>query len=235
MKNIKISIIGNSVALRNRPVLNHPDNINYCKHIEIELEKKDSRNYQVVNLSDGGITIVEVINDIDKFVSTFPDYFIINLGAVDAPNREIPHWLNKIINNKLDGFFRNGLKYIHAKFIKPNRSFFVKLRGKRGWVSEKRFTYLFRTLLEYLVKETNAKVIVLGINPTTDRVEKQLPGTKEKYKKFSNIMNTITNNLNQKYINLDDLNPEIHCPDGVHFSSEGHKEVSLRIVKIIQN
>ncbi|MBN2105412.1 SGNH/GDSL hydrolase family protein [bacterium] len=230
MENIKITIIGNSVALRTRPRIEYPGQFNYCQLLEKMLcDQFPDKSIQLKILASGGSTILDIVNNMDQYISTFPDFFIINIGVVDASTREIPLWFFKIKNRKGDRFFDVSFRKIYYHVIKPMRPFLVNIRGRRSWTSKKRFMKLFDQLLECLYKETNSKIIVLPINVTTSRIKKQLPGSEKKYFEYNQIMHNVAKEYNQCFVQLADLKPEIHCPDGVHYSLEGHKIVSQRI------
>ncbi len=235
MEKLKISIIGNSVALRVIPATNSIRQLNYGNVLETLLLKKMNMNLSVENNSIGASIITDVTNKIDYYVNSFPDYYIINLGVVDASSREIPRWYFKIINKWKLNSIGHLLKFIHLVFIKPLRPYVVYLRGRRGWTSPNQFRKLFDKLINYLLRETKSKIIILPINNTTDRIVKNLPGSENKYKIFSGIMKNIAKKYKQVYINLDDLDPLIHCPDGIHFSELGHQVVAEKIMDIIIN
>ena len=131
MKNIKITIIGNSVALRTRPSEIYPLNKNYCKYLEEILNKNLSEtNIIVTNKALGATTIYNSIINIDNFVNTFPEFFIINLGVVDASTREIPLWFYRLASSKKNSFFYNVIKFLYRVIIIKFRPFLVRLRFK---------------------------------------------------------------------------------------------------------
>ncbi|GEM_PF-795601 len=236
MKNIKITIIGNSVALRTRPSEIYPLNKNYCKYLEEILNKNLSEtNIIVTNKALGATTIYNSIINIDNFVNTFPEFFIINLGVVDASTREIPLWFYRLASSKKDSFFYNVIKFLYRVIIIKFRPFLVRLRFKRSWMSSNQYKKYFTGLIKSLTKETNAKIIVLPINIANERVENELPGSTKKHKEYNKIMFDIVNEYSHNYIDLSCLVSKKHYPDGVHYSIEGHKLVARKISEIILN
>ena len=232
---MKITIIGNSVAMRVRPPLNYPENINYTRHLEKILRERIEKDTHVQNLSLGGLTIKEVFPQMDEYIRTFPDFYILNLGVVDSCTRDIPYWLFKIIyGNKQDLFHRVIGKLYYSAILKKIRPFLVILRGKRSWISEKKYKRMFCTLIEILIKETNAKIIVLPINLADERVEKQLPGSRSNHIKFNNIMNEACQNERIQYVNFSEFNSNEYYPDGIHFSGRGHKKIAEKTFEIIK-
>lgn len=234
MKNLNITIIGNSVALRVRPPKQYPDNENYTKLLEKELNTQlPSHNIRLINKAVGASTTYDVIQKIDEYINTFPDFYILNLGVVDASTREIPRWLNQWINSKKKNLILFLVRALFNHLIKRYRPFFVKLRGKKSWISKKNFKKYFSELVHTLTKETNAKIIAIPINPANQRVEKQLPGSLKKHQEYNTIIEKIIKDHSQKILNTDFLKSETHYPDGVHYSSEGHQVVAKEISKII--
>ena len=235
MKKIKITIIGNSVAMRVRPPQAFPDNLNYGQILEKKLSDTfPSTISNVENLSLHRALVQDVLNNIDTYIQSFPDYFIINLGVVDACCREIPLWYSNRINDQkhtlMSKFFLCPLYY---NFIKKHRPAFVKLRGYRQWGNLGEFKAKYIKLLDSIIKETNAKIITLSISPPTTRIEKELPGSRKNITAYNHIIKQLTFERHQQFIDLDGLNPEKHCPDGIHFSLEGHDLVASLLYKCL--
>ena len=84
------------------------------------------------------------------------------------------------------------------------------------------------------MKETNARIITLSINKGNSRIEREVPGTIENYKKYSEIIKKISEKFGASYISLDELESESFFPDGVHFSKEGHEIVADRLAGVIK-
>lgn len=228
MSNIqKITIVGNSVGLRVRPPVNYPENKNYCIYLQ-ELLRKEG--IQIENISTGASTIQNHLENIDEIINKSSDIYIINLGVVDSTIREVPLWFYRIATKKYGNLLNKLLFLIYHNFISKLRPFFSLLRGKRSWISKKRFRFLFSDFLDQIFKECNAKILVLSINIANDRIEKQLPGTRNNQKAFNEILKIETIKRNHIFVDLSDLKPETHYPDGVHFNTAGHKLVAERIL-----
>lgn len=226
---IKITIVGNSVALRVRPVENHPYNRNYSSLI---LGAEKLRNIE--NKALGATTVSNWVSMMDSIVNTFPDIYIINIGVVDATVREVPLWFYRLANRKSDTIFTKFCKILYRRIFKKARRLLALLRGKRSWISIRKFTTEFELLIKTLIKETNAKIIVIPINIANGRIERQLPGTKENHRKFNNRIEKITKKYDQYILDISDFQSEKFYPDGVHFNKTGHLEVANRLDKLIQ-
>lgn len=234
MNYLKIGIIGNSVALRNRPPRATPQNKNYTKFLEELLAEQFSETVLLIqNMAFGAATLMDAHLHLDEYIQSLPDYFIINLGVVDASTREIPLWYYKYINSRKDSWLVKINAQFHKHLIKRIRPVLVLLRGKRPWTSSRRFRTLYTALIQTLHKETNATIITLPINPANERVEHELPGSHANHLKYNRIIQEISDEFNLYHIDLSDLDSITHYPDGVHFSLEGHKIIARRLHDII--
>lgn len=235
MKNLRITIIGNSVAIRNRPPQKFPNNKNYGLLLETLLQKEHPEQIiMITNMGFSRATITNIIQKYDEYIASMPNYFIINIGVSDASTREIPYWFAEILNNPKQSWVKTIFAAFHHYCIKPNRRVFVKLRGKKSWISQKKFRKYYKELILLLRKETNARIITVPINPTNDRVEKTVPGSSENYIKYNEIIRRVADECKEIYLDLDNLNPEVHYPDGIHYSLQGNKLVAEKLFDIIE-
>jgi len=234
MHNLKVTIIGNSVALRNRPPEKYPANKNYCQYLEEYLYTElNNTIVHVNNKALGANTVYNVITKIDDYIQTFPNFYILNLGVVDASTREIPLWFYRMASSKKDRFIYKLAEFMYRNIIIKLRPVLVGLRFKKSWISARKFKKYFETLVNTFLKETNARIIVLPINIANKRVEKALPGTTKKHEQYNQLMKDIVEKYSQEFVDLSSLTSETHYPDGVHYSSVGHKTVATKIGKII--
>ena len=233
MGNLKVTIIGNSVALRVRPPEKHPDNLNYTRHLEEILQKKIKENAVIVeNKSRGALTICDITSSTDDYINSFPDYYVLNIGIVDSCTREVPLWFYRLANSQKDNIFHKFFSFLYRRIIVNIRPFLVYIRGKRGWIRLKRFKRHLRSLMQTLLKETNARIIVIPINPLSDRIEKELPGSRKNRLKYNRVIEDITNEFLQYYVNITDIENS-YVPDGIHYSKEGHAYIAEKLASII--
>jgi hypothetical protein len=186
----------------------------------------------VENISFQRFMVGDVVESIENYINKLPHIFIINLGVVDASNREIPLWYANMVknNNSLLGKLLSG---IHVRIIVPNRRLFVKLRGSRSWVRLQSFTASYEKLIQALLKETNARIIALGINQGGRRIEESLPGSTEKYKLYNEQIASVTRKFGQRYMEVNDFLTQEDFPDGIHYSAEGHKKLAGKLFEEI--
>jgi len=88
-------------------------------------------------------------------------------------------------------------------------------------------------LIDKLLRETNAEIIGLSINLANERVERALPGSLSKHEQYNSIIRQCLDRSRCKFLDLTDLKPDPHYPDGVHYSAEGHGIVADRILRLI--
>jgi len=234
----KITIISNSVSLRIRPPDHSVESGKkvYSSILEDELNKNQQTAvlWEVSNQGLSRLLIKEVYDDSDQYIRTFPDILILNIGCVDAPNRDIPLWYSDIIFKRKYKKLYKIFYIFHCRFIKTYlRRYLVFLRGKKSWVSHSKFKFYFDEVLTLFLKETNAKIIVIGINAGNEKIETLLPGTIEKYNDYSEIIKQLCIKHHIEFIDVSDMDSEIYFPDGVHYNAIGHKEVADRLLKVI--
>ena len=233
MKKVKVVVIGNSVGIRVRPPLESPHNLNYSQLLEqlISDLSPDSVGH-VENISLHRLMAGDVLESIENYITKLPHFFIINLGVVDASSREIPLWYANI-QKKNKSFFGKAFSWFHMRIIVPNRRLFVKLRGGKSWVKLQSFTESYEKIVQTLLKETNARVIAIGINQGDKRIEESLPGSMKKYGLYNEQIASVTRSFGQLYIEVNDFLTQEDFPDGIHYNAEGHKKVASRLFEEI--
>tara|TARA_B100000508_G_scaffold141091_1_gene146312 strand:- start:39648 stop:40367 length:720 start_codon:yes stop_codon:yes gene_type:complete len=235
----RVLIVGSSVALRVRPPRRERSyNFNYASLIETYLNKDESDDSLWIVENKGFTRAItrDILRLKDDISSSGASVVILNLGAVDAPTREIPLWYSDLISVKKKGKVSYHLfNLLHGALFKGVlRPFIVKLRGKRAWTSKKKFERDINEILDHINKDTCSKIIILGINSGNERIEKKLPGTISNYKVYNDILRKISEERSIDFVDVRDLNSKDHFPDGVHYNYDGHKEISDRILNLIR-
>lgn len=229
----KITIIGNSVALRNRPHTKEKS-LNYGQLIEQALNRdSDKTLYLVSNLAFGRATMTDLHKVYDSMINSYADLYIINIGVSDACTREIPLWFSNILNRKNKNIITNIFQLFYNIFIKRFRRQLVLLRGKRPWLNKRKFIAKYSKLIDDLQHNTSGKILCLSMNLANDRIEEIVPGTKQNYIEYNKEIEKLCAKFDIDYLNLDALEHSIHYPDGTHFSEEGNKVVAGRILSYI--
>lgn len=222
------------MGLRIRPPAQFPDNRTFGAYLEKSLKNNfPQRGVAVHNLCIGRSTIWDIICRGDEILRQFPNYYIICVGVTDASTREIPLWYSNIINNQCVSLKKRVFTAIYNKILKPLRPYIVRLRRGKPWTTAKQFDKYFNFFLEFLLKGTNAHLLVLTINNTTDRVERQLPGSRMNYKIYNSIIVEACNNDRVTLVDTRQMDVLSELPDGIHYSNEGHRKVASYLLKAI--
>lgn len=230
MKEIRICIAGNSVALRTRPPQISPGNKNYTVLLREKLnEEFRNFHFSIENKAVGACTVKNIYQNIELLTQCFPDIYILNIGVVDSCNREVPLWFYRLATRKSEDLFSFLIRAFYRSVVAKARPFLVYLRLKRPWIPIRRFRKYYTLVLETLQKETNGRVIIVPINPANARVEKLLPGTRKNHLKYNKCLLELSLKYNASCLNLEGLDSSSHYPDGIHYSIEGHQEVAGKI------
>ena len=236
MNRLKVVIVGNSVAMRVRPPEKFPSNQNYSILLQSLLEKElDNFVVQVDNKAKGASLVSDILSNIDILIQEFPHYYILNLGVVDASTREVPYWFYQLVNKQVKNNFEYLCSGLYANFFMKYRPFFVNLRGKKSWVSEKDFENYFNLIVSTLLKETNTRIIFLTINPANDRVEKLLPGSRHNHYQYNEHIKNIAVKYEQLLLDTSTFINHQNYPDGVHYSTSGHQLIAHKLKEMIIN
>jgi hypothetical protein len=235
VRSIKIAVIGNSVGLRVRPPQPHPENKTYSQLLHPALLERGYDHVLIENHCVGRSTVRQVLELGDNITHAFLDVYIVNCGVTDCSTREIPLWFSDLIFSSRTSFLRNIAAAIHKFIIIPNRKTFVRLRGKRSWLRPQQFRRYYKKLISDLLKNTNAVLILMSINDTTDRVESELPGTRANIERFNAVIRQLAqiDPARIRLVETGDLDPETDLPDGVHFSRQGHDKMNERLLREI--
>lgn len=228
----KIVIIGNSVSLRLRPPRQHSEELTYTEILQQSLPE-----VLVINEGIGASTLTYRSQEIDKLVHYYADYYIINYGIVDASTRPISQYTFRFMNNDnpKSFFITKALRFTIQWIEKKCRKNLVIFRGCRSWTSAKSFRYAYQKHLQLLQKETSGKIICLGINKPSERIEQQLPGTTKNVLLFNKIISQLCEQYHCYFIDCYEKIDSKNVPDGIHFDKEGHTKIANLILNIIRN
>lgn len=227
-----ISILGNSVPILIQPFRQNSQEMTYPEHLR-------DNGMIVINAAKQSTIASDLYLYLeDECIRYFPDYVIWNFGIVDCTYRARPRWLqnyfsmnawnNSIIHRGYNGPMIRGIKFFTKKLWRQlvERPAFV-LGLKNRWLSPKDFRFVLRDITKRIFSDTPAKkLLLIGIPPVADWVEKQAPGTQESIKQYNQIMVNLTN----EYVNCVFIDPHtlssslpLLSPDGIHFTAEGHR------------
>lgn len=224
----KLCIVGNSVTLRVRPRVKNEDKKVYSSILQNLLPD----NWKVLKYGKSRYLSSELLNNIDKFLKHEANVYVLNIGCVDAPPREIPKWYSDIIFKrkwlKLYSIF-NGLYRIITTL--RLRKYLVYLRKSKPWISKDDFFENMSQSIEKIKATTDSDIIIIGINKGSSRLEQHLPGILKSYANYDVVLKNLCSKYNLKFLDVSDLNPIDHFPDGVHYNELGHKIITKRIIE----
>lgn len=239
---MKICIFGNSVGLKMRPERTGKGQKTYGEILE-------NRGHFVRNVCKAGVMINEVFAFLDdEVLCFFPDVVIINFGIVEVCQRNTIRALNNstILNYYRNTIFRrsysfqSGLVQCILKALKKIQTILASLLHLRWqWFDENKFIEVLTDSIKIIQRETAAHVIILGCSPCDDRVSRLLPGSNEAIQSVNDRMSQIAHS-SSGHIQFIDPAIFLHqkklaelVPDGIHFSSEGHRLVAEKIASLL--
>jgi len=217
--------LGNSVVSRIRPRIENEKTYS---------EILQNNSVKVTIYAYGAAKIDYFKKDFMQIIDETADIYIINYGVVEACNRSISESLYNYVQKKSNNIFEKiSLKLINY-FENRFRRQLVKLRGYKSWLSENEFKKYYCELITVIKKHTKAKIVCIGINKPSTRIENQLPGSSENINRFNYIINEICLNESSIFIDVYSLIKQNCIPDGVHYNSHGHIELASEIEKKIK-
>jgi len=242
---MRICVFGNSVALRIRPPRTNPLERTYAEWL-----REDGHEVSVI--ARAGVLVAEAFATIeDDVVSRFPDYVIINHGVVEVCLRQTVRSLNNrpIVNYYLNSVFARPYIFATASSriervvwrvanaVTRRISSALGLRWQ--WMRVDRFIEVLDRTIALIVKETSARLVVIGINPCSLRVERQLRGSFAAIAVANTAMADLCGRFGERVTFIDpgvafeEAPLEEMVPDGIHLSSEGHRRMALLLSSLI--
>lgn len=228
----KVVVIGNSVTIRVRPKTNNDLQNIYSFILNDKLSNYG--NYEVVNIGKTRYLTSEFVEDRNRIIKFQPDYYILNVGCVDAPPREIPRWFSDIIFHRRYALLFPLSDFIYKHIIKKYlRKKLMFLRGKKPWVNIEDFRKNIQMFVQDIKQHTTAKIIIIGINKGNSRIENALPGILGSYFDYNNVLIEESRNANCIFVDVSDLESIDHFPDGVHYNKKGHQIIANRLFNLM--
>lgn len=208
------------------------------------LERANPRGERlhVDNLCRESETVGTLLSDIySRIFVHSPHVVIVQLGINECVPRLLPRWaFSRISGIHLnDGRVVRLVRSLTAGIL--NRQigpYAIRWLHLGPWYSRKRFHRQYGRLLDILAKEFSPRVIAIGINPTSARVESLLPGSSRNIALFNEIIREQTIAHHGVFLDPAELweagQEEAMVPDGIHFSFSGHSRVAEAIASILE-
>lgn len=177
-----------------------------------------------------------------------PDVVVLNIGYVDAQPRVVPTWFARHVTTWEGGLRRSGQIY-RRRVVPPLRSAAREVQRRtapRAGLRASRvppalFERAVQRLARLCVREIGAVVVLLDIDPVSDRIEHFMPGMRARTEHYNGILRRVAATPvdgrgwvvalpTSEVVRAD---PELLLPDGVHRSPEGHRRVAVRVADAI--
>ena len=245
---MKVCVLGNSVSLRMRP----PRDADARPPQRTYVEWLEASGHRVRAVAASGVLITEAFATLDDdVVSWFPDWAVLNYGVVEVCYRQTIRAINNrpIRNYYLNRVFARPFASQTAavrtadlfwRFVNAATRRVAGMLGLRWqWLSTDRYLEALEAMIGTILRETSARVIILGISPCSVRVERLLEGSEAAIADTNARMQALAGRLGGR---VHYLSPERYsdgctvddiAPDGIHFSAEGHRRVAQAIEAVI--
>lgn len=240
-----VCILGNSVPLLIQPFRRNENEKTYSEHLR-------DRGFLVLNSAKQSVILSDLYHYLeDECIRHFPDYVIIDFGIVECTYRARTRWIqnffsmnawnNSIIRKGYNGPLHRGVKFAAKKIYKTliERPFYA-LGMKRRWLNPRHFRFILRDIVKRVFSDTPVrKVIIMGMLKPSDWVERHAPGTRKSVAEYNAIMKSLAHEYpNIVFIDVQALFPPEMTPlmtqDGIHYSAEGHRLVSEKLLTLLQ-
>lgn len=239
-----VCVLGNSVPLLIQPHRKGPEDKTYAEHIR-------AKGFNVINSSKQAVILSEIYYYLeDECIRHFPDFVIFNFGIVECTRRARPRWLqntlagnswnNSIIGRRYNTPIVRGVKFFSKKLYKKTvEKFLYSLNISFRWLSPHDFGFILKDVAKRLFADTpTKKIIVIGMLPVSDWVEKRAPGTSQSIHEYNKIMEETASD----YDNIIFVDPRrifsTHTlkdisVDGIHYTALGHKILSDHLMSVL--
>ncbi len=107
-------------------------------------------------------------------------------------------------------------------------------------MSPKHFEIELERYIRVVRRELRSLVVVLNVNPPTQRIEDVLPGVTARSQIFSTIIERVVSSFDDDQVQLLDTRTlvldkgsDAVLPDGIHFNVEGHRLVAAQLADLV--
>jgi hypothetical protein len=241
----RVCILGNSVPLLIQPFRASSHEKTYGEHLA-------AKEFVVINSSKQSAMVSDLYYYLeDECIRQFPDYVIFHFGIVECTYRARPRWLqnffsmnawnNSVISKGYNGPLVRGGKFLVKKLYRKTLEKVLYALGiKRRWVGPEKFRFIITDVFKRIFSDTPVKrIIVVGMPPIADWMEKHIPGTQVSITEYNTILKDIctlypnivyvdTHHAFQQKGDYDKL-----TQDGIHFTAAGHAFFSDQLLPLL--
>jgi lysophospholipase L1-like esterase len=174
----------------------------------------------------------------DDIIATSPDVVVLCFGWLECQPKVFPtallRWLTTYRPRYTWAFpaRRWAARRIAKVYVRLTPAVAQRWRGLPSRMSERRFRQELERLVQLCRKETASLVVLLTVNPPTDRIEAVLPTVGERSGRYADIVRQVAAGAADEQVRLLDTRAlvlehgqDAVLPDGIHFNAEGHRLV----------
>lgn len=241
----RVCVVGNSVGFRIRPPRQHEAETTYSEHLA-------RWGFDVRNVCRSGVTVAEAFGRLEEDVLTFfPQFVVVQFGVVELCYRRTWRRLN---NAAIRNYYVNSIVGTAYRFDSPLvRPWRWSIRAANAltsrtaqalglqwqWLPAFRFLEVLQELIGAILKETAARVFVLGVPPPSPRIERILAGSAAAVAEANSRMADQSLRLGprvafvdtQTWLGSDD--PAVLMPDGIHLSARAHHQLAEVLARMM--
>ena len=212
----RVLIIGDSLALPRA----HPEHVRYDETWPEKLKK--TGKFDIVQLSLGGGTIVDLFEQTSYYKHYNPEIVIIQSGIVDCAPRALTQLeLRFLLSNKLSRLFLSRL--LPVNFLRAHR--------KITFVNKNKFGEFYKNVI---LQFKGSKYILIGILPISSDYEKLVKGISKNQVEYNNIIKSLALKFKGNYVNTDLMPIDGIMTDFHHLNSFGHTWIFTTVVDAIE-
>jgi hypothetical protein len=232
---MRVCILGNSVGFKIRPPRRGAQQRTYAEVLR-------DYGHEVHNASMGGALLSEQFALLDDDVITrAPDVVILHHGVIEVFYRRTFRAPNNaaILNQYRNRVLRQGYTdpgpvgrlahFALRAFNAVTRATARALGLRWQWQRPTAFLRVVRATIELILKETPARVLIVGVTPPSKSAETDLPGLTQAIARLNQALKSLANDFGPRARFVDVVTLvagheyEDLVPDGIHFSALGHR------------
>jgi hypothetical protein len=157
--------------------------------------------------------------------------------------RVMPTWLYRSFvtwmtgTRRIDVFYRRRIMPTLWAWVRGYQRAATKLVGQSTHrLSPRRFSLELTKTIEQLVADLAPLILVLDVDPVTDKVEHFVPGLQRRVTTYNGLLREVVAGIANPDVRLLETSSLVHqlgidaaLPDGFHRSSLGHRHVAAMI------
>lgn len=180
--------------------------------------------------------------------ATSPDVVVVNFGWIECQPKVFPtavlRWTTTYrprLNPRTIGARRTLARKAGTAYKRATPWVASRYEGLPSRMPEARFTEELTRYVRTVRRELRSLVVVMNVNPTSDRVEEVLPMANARAERFSEIAATVVADFDDPEVTLLDTRSivlekgtDAVLPDGIHYNVEGHRLVADALTGVVQ-